>query len=185
MPLRRSSLDTVAGGCEGDAMDIDVLRYAAFTDDPASGNPAGVVVHAGQMSEPDMLGIAAEVGYSETAFVTESDPQRGRYTVRYFSPRAEVPFCGHATIATAVEIARRARAGDLVFHTMAGEVPVHTGIKDGRPWATLTSVPARSRPAPGRGRPGKSGPGARESVPTNVVRPGAGWHQGSHQSDRH
>jgi len=46
-------------------MDIDVLRYAAFTDDPASGNPAGVVVHAGQMSEPDMLGIAAEVGYSK------------------------------------------------------------------------------------------------------------------------
>ena len=65
-----------------------MLPYAAFTDDPASGNPAGVVVDAGQLTEQDMLGIAAEVGYSETAFVTESDPQRGLYTVRYFSPRA-------------------------------------------------------------------------------------------------
>ena len=128
-------------------MSVDVLRYAAFTDNPASGNPAGVVVDAGQLTEPDMLGIAAEVGYSETAFVTRADPQRGRYTVRYFSPRAEVPFCGHATIATAVEITRRAGAGSLVFSTRAGEVPVQTVIRDGRPWATLTSVPARSLPA--------------------------------------
>src|SRR5215471_11376069 len=128
-------------------MNVDVLRYAAFTDNPASGNPAGVVVDAGQLTEPDMLGIAAGVGYSETAFVTGADPRRGRYAVRYFSPRAEVPFCGHATIAAAVEIARRAGAGSLVFATRAGEVPVQTVIKDGRRWATLTSVPARSGPA--------------------------------------
>ena len=128
-------------------MDVDVLRYAAFTDDPASGNPAGIVPDAGQLSEQDMLGIAAEVGYSETAFITGSDPRRRRYTVRYFSPLAEVPFCGHATIATAVEITRRAGPGTLVFATRAGEVPVHTVIRDGRPWATLTSGPARSRPA--------------------------------------
>ena len=54
-------------------MNVDVLRYAAFTDNPGSGNPAGVVVEAGQLTEPDMLGIAAEVGYSETAFVTGAD----------------------------------------------------------------------------------------------------------------
>ena len=135
-------------------MDVEVLRYAAFTDDPASGNPAGVVVDAGQLTEQDMLGIAAEVGYSETAFVTGSDLQRRRYTVRYFSPRAEVPFCGHATIATAVEVARRAGTGELVFDTRAGKVPVQTVINDGRLWATLTSVPAHSRPA----RPGEAGP---------------------------
>jgi PhzF family phenazine biosynthesis protein len=98
-------------------MSVDVQRYAAFTGDPASGNPAGVVVDAGQLTDQDMLGIAAEVGYFETAFITESDPQRRYYTVRYFSPRAEVPFCGHATIATAVEITRRAGPGTLVFHT--------------------------------------------------------------------
>ena len=67
-------------------MNVDVLRYAAFTGDPASGNPAGVVPDARQLTEQDMLGIAAEVGYSETAFVIASDPPRGRYTVRYVSP---------------------------------------------------------------------------------------------------
>ena len=57
-------VDRVAAGCEGEAMNVDVLRYAAFTGDPASGNPAGVVPDAGQLTEQDMLGIAAEVGYS-------------------------------------------------------------------------------------------------------------------------
>ena len=128
-------------------MNVDVLRYAAFTDDPASGNPAGVVPDAGQLTERDMLSIAAGVGYSETAFVTKSDHQLRRYAVRYFSSRAEVPFCGHATIATAAEITRRTGPGELMLDTQAGEVPVHTTIKDGRPWATLTSVPASSRAA--------------------------------------
>ena len=57
-------------------MNVDVLRYAAFTDDPTSGNPAGVVVDAGQLTEQEMLGIAAGVGYSETAFITEVLPDR-------------------------------------------------------------------------------------------------------------
>ena len=124
-------------------MNVDVLRYAAFTSDPASGNPAGVVPDAEQLTEQDMLGIAAEVGYSETAFVIASDPPRGRYTVRYFSPRAEVPFCGHATIATAVQITSRGGAGELVFDTRAGEVPVQTVIKDGRPWGSKMAARGR------------------------------------------
>ena len=61
-------------------MNVDVLRYAAFTADPASGNPAGGVPDAGQLTERDMLGIAARVGYSETAFITKSDNQLRRYT---------------------------------------------------------------------------------------------------------
>ncbi len=57
-----------------------------------------------------------------------------------------MPFCGHAIIATAVEIARRVGAGTLAVTTRAGAVLVQTVIQDGSPWATLTSVPARSRP---------------------------------------
>lgn len=117
-----------------------VLRYAAFTTDPTTGNPAGVVLDAAGLPDADMQRIAAEVGYSETAFVTGSGP---RHVVRYFSPLAEVGFCGHATIATAVALADRDGPGELVFETRAGEIPVHT---EGRT-ASLTSVPARSRPA--------------------------------------
>ncbi|MBB4907984.1 PhzF family phenazine biosynthesis protein [Actinophytocola algeriensis] len=117
-----------------------VLRYAAFTTDPTTGNPAGVVLDAAGLPDAEMQRIAAEVGYSETAFVTGTGP---RYAVRYFSPLAEVPFCGHATIATAVALADRDGQGELVFDTQAGEIPVRT---EGRT-ASLTSVPTRSRPA--------------------------------------
>jgi PhzF family phenazine biosynthesis protein len=111
-----------------------VLRYSAFTDDPEGGNPAGVVLDATGMSAEDMQAIAAEVGYSESAFVTPAGDSR--YTVRYYSPLAEVAFCGHATIATAVALGAD---GELVFDTRAGEVPIRAG--GGR--ATLTSVEPR------------------------------------------
>jgi PhzF family phenazine biosynthesis protein len=115
-----------------------VERYAAFSADPDGGNPAGVVRDAGGMSDAQMLAVAAEVGYSETAFVTD-DRGGGTYRVRYFSPLAEVPFCGHATVATAVALG----PGEHRFVTNAGEVPVTV---DDERRATLVSVPARTAP---------------------------------------
>ena len=116
----------------------DVLRYAAFTTDPFGGNPAGVVLDGSTLDDPSMQGIAADVGYSETAFVTHAD---GRVLeVRYFSPHAEVPFCGHATIATAVAVAERDGPGSSVFRTRSGDVAVDSGVDDLGPYATLTSV---------------------------------------------
>lgn len=133
-----------------------IQRYAAFTGDPRGGNPAGIVLDAGGLSDAEMLAIAADVGYSETAFVVSRGapppppPQhlggptkapgydtpdgQSTYRVRYFSPEAEVPFCGHATIATAVALG----PGEHVFTTNAGDVPI-TVDDGGR--ATLTSVP--------------------------------------------
>ncbi len=46
-----------------------VLRYAAFTTDPAAGNPAGVVLDATGVSDEDMQSTAARVAFSETAFL--------------------------------------------------------------------------------------------------------------------
>ncbi|WP_127500992.1 PhzF family phenazine biosynthesis protein [Actinoplanes solisilvae] len=109
-----------------------IERYAAFSDDPSGGNPAGVVRDAAGLDDAAMLKIAAEVGYSETAFITQR-LGGNHYRVRYFSPLIEVPFCGHATVATAVALG----PGDHVFTTNAGEVPV-TVDDAGR--ATLTSV---------------------------------------------
>ncbi|MFP8903738.1 PhzF family phenazine biosynthesis protein [Streptomyces atacamensis] len=127
----------------------DVLRYTAFSSDPDGGNPAGVVLDASGLDEARMLAIAAEVGYSETAFLTPPPPGRdggpdaapGRgFTVRYFSPAAEVPFCGHATVAAAVALAERIGPGELVFATPAGTVPVTVAEDGGALRATLTSV---------------------------------------------
>lgn len=121
--------------------DTGVLRYSAFTKDPAGGNPAGVVLDATGLADDEMLAIAAKVGYSETAFVL---PREGReFDVRYFSPQAEVAFCGHATIATAVALAERVGDGPLTFHTPAGEITIETANGT----ASLTSVPTSTSEA--------------------------------------
>lgn len=118
----------------------EVLRYAAFTDVPRGGNPAGVVLDALGVDDATMLGTAARVGYSETAFVIARDVGAGELDVRYFSPEAEVPFCGHATIATAVAWAERHGTGLLHMHTAAGLVKVETTAAPAGLTATLTSV---------------------------------------------
>ncbi|MFH8885691.1 PhzF family phenazine biosynthesis protein [Streptomyces californicus] len=117
----------------------DVLRYTAFSADPAGGNPAGVVLDAAGLDEERMLAVAAELGYSESAFLTERTGE-GAYTIRYFSPKAEVPFCGHATVATALALAERDGPGELEFATAAGPVPVTVVRAGGELRATLTSV---------------------------------------------
>ena len=115
-------------------MSTEILRYAAFTDRPEGGNPAGVVLDASGLDDAAMQAIAADVGYSETAFVTAADGSD--LVVRYFSPLAEVPFCGHATIATGVAWGDRFGDGLLKLTTPAGlvEVDVADGV------AKLTSV---------------------------------------------
>ena len=72
----------------------------AFTEKPFGGNTAGVVLLEGNVF-PDnelMQCIAAELRYSETAFVRSDG--NAHYTVRYFTPKGEVELCGHATVAT-------------------------------------------------------------------------------------
>ncbi|NUR29773.1 MAG: PhzF family phenazine biosynthesis isomerase [Catenulispora sp.] len=125
---------------------MDILRYTAFTTDPSGGNPAGVVLDAQGVDDAAMLAAAAEVGYSETAFMFPQD-EDGRLPLRFFSPLAEVSFCGHVTIATAVAWAERHGTGELTFETMAGTVRVHTASdENGAIAATLVSVPPRQEP---------------------------------------
>ena len=119
---------------------MDVLRYAAFTETPEGGNPAGVVLDATGLSDAEMQRIAADVGYSETAFLLPTE-MPGELGVRYFSPLAEVAFCGHATIASGVAYAREHAPGDLLLHTRNGPVPLRTRADGGTVTATLTSVP--------------------------------------------
>jgi PhzF family phenazine biosynthesis protein len=122
-------------------------RLAAFTTRPDGGNPAGVWV-GDALPDPDtMQRIAAEVGFSETAFVAPAaGPVR---TVRYYSPKAEVSFCGHATIAAGVVLGEADGDGTYRLATAVGEVPVTVRTRDGYREASLTSVEPRHTPAPG------------------------------------
>jgi PhzF family phenazine biosynthesis protein len=128
----------------------EILRYAAFTVDGKGGNPAGVVLDATSLDAAQMQAIATEVGDSETAFLVATDTRPNVYDVRYFSPTQEVPFCGHATIASAIALVERSPADVLIFHTPAGFVSITTFQNDkGELLAELTSVAPRvSQPPP-------------------------------------
>ncbi len=127
---------------------MEVVRYAAFTDRADGGNPAGVVLDATGASTSQLQEVARAVGYSETAFLVPTAEDAAE--VRYFSPRAEVAFCGHATIAAALAWTARAAGAmprHLRFSTAAGVVPVAVrGTPGGLATATLTSVATRTAP---------------------------------------
>jgi PhzF family phenazine biosynthesis protein len=133
-----------------------IRRYSAFTDNPEGGNPAGVVLDATGLSVADMQSIAADVGYSETAFLTARADKHDEFDVAYFTPVAEVDFCGHATIASGVALAEAASAGGerddtddygdatsrhYSFHTKAGVIAVDVLLTPVGYAATLTSPP--------------------------------------------
>ena len=107
------------------------MRYYivdAFTDQPFGGNPAGVVLLDGDVFPPEklMLQIAAELRYSETAFVRR-DSER-EFTIRYFTPMAEVDLCGHATIASFALMHRvLGITGQCLCHAKAGDIYVEAG----------------------------------------------------------
>ncbi|MEW2461894.1 PhzF family phenazine biosynthesis protein [Microbacterium sp. K41] len=124
----------------------EILRFSAFAATPDGGNPAGVVLDAGGLDDAEMQRIAADVGYSETAFVTGASDDGARLRVRYWSPAAEVPFCGHATVATAVALAERDGPGTVVFETAAGAVTMESfADADGQVTVSFTSVEPQVR----------------------------------------
>ncbi len=124
---------------------MDVQKISAFSDGERGGNPAGVWVGDTFPDAADMQRIAAEVGFSETAFAL---PKGADWRVRYFSPGAEVPFCGHATIALGAELAKR--YGDGIFRLALNQADITVeGRKTGTLYAAaLQSPPTRSAPAP-------------------------------------
>ncbi|WP_247007332.1 PhzF family phenazine biosynthesis protein [Halorientalis litorea] len=112
-----------------------VLLVDAFTDEPMSGNPAGVVPDAAGLDGEQMGAIAAELGASETAFLLGSDEADRR--VRYFTPATEVDLCGHATIASHAALFERGdiAAGEHSLETNVGTLTV-TVEDDGTVWMT-------------------------------------------------
>jgi len=115
---------------------MDIQRLAAFTRDGAGGNPAGVLIADRLPKVADMQRIAAELGYSETVFAAPEGPG---WRVRYFAPEAEVPFCGHATIALGAALGAAHGAGVYPLHLNEAEISVEAFQQDGAWGARLTS----------------------------------------------
>lgn len=125
---------------------MDVLRIAAFSLNNEGGNPAGVVICDEMPAEKEMLAVARQVGYSETAFLTQVN---GGWRIRYFAPEMEVSFCGHATIAAGAVLAEQFGEGIYRLFLNQSEISVTAHKNDTGVFAArLESPPTWSEPAP-------------------------------------
>jgi PhzF family phenazine biosynthesis protein len=114
---------------------VRALQVDAFTDEPLSGNPAGVVPDADGLAASQMQAIAREFSVSETAFLLPSGPADRK--VRYFTPTQEVDLCGHATVAAHAHLHEDGviEAGTHTLETNVGVLDIDVA-EDGTVWMT-------------------------------------------------
>ena len=89
---------------------VTVKIVNGFVSDGAGDNPAGVVLDADDLTEPEMQSIAATVGLSETAFVSASETEA--FKLDFFTPNGRIAHCGHATVATFSYLSSIGRASE-------------------------------------------------------------------------
>ena len=132
---------------------MKIFIVDSFTQQAFKGNPAAVCFPKQELEEEQMLHIAHELGLSETAFVRQTD-KAGVYSIRYFSPKKEIPLCGHATLASAKVIFRDSDSNEIHFITIekldlavkrsadeiSMEFPVYDTIAATAPAAMLTAL---------------------------------------------
>lgn len=122
----------------------------AFAREPFRGNPACVVEPVAAWPDPAwMQALAAENNQAETAFLRATEDP-ARYGLRWFTPRLEVPLCGHATLASAhVLFAELGFAGPrLTFDTHSGPLTV-SRTADGYEMDFPSQPPVRTDVPPG------------------------------------
>lgn len=125
---------------------MNILKLAAFSQNGQGGNPAGVAFYDAMPSDEEMLKIAKEVGYSETAFLVK---QGENWRVRYFAPAQEIAFCGHATIALGAVLGERFGEGTYQLQLNDSQISVSAGKSpSGAYAATLQSPETWSAEAP-------------------------------------
>ncbi len=125
---------------------MEVLRIAAFSHKNKGGNPAGVVVCNEMPTETEMLQTAKNVGYSETAFLRQLNDG---WRIRYFAPETEVPFCGHATIASGAVLGKLHGTGAYKLFLKQGKIRVSVSKSEAGVFsATLQSPNTWSESAP-------------------------------------
>jgi len=110
-----------------------IYQVDAFTTEPFRGNPAGVCILEAEMPDVWMQNVAMEMNLSETAFII---PDKDFFTIRFFTPEAEVPLCGHATLSTAHIIFEQGiikEEAELRLLSKAGELTIR---KSGS-WITM------------------------------------------------
>ncbi len=108
---------------------IETYIVDSFTDTAFKGNPAGVCLLHSKLKDAEMQSIAKEFGLSETAFLQEAETG---YTIRYFSPKMEIPLCGHATLASAKVLFDKEESSTVFTFKTIEELDLVVRKKDGQ-----------------------------------------------------
>ncbi len=110
---------------------LDFYWIDAFTTEQFGGNPAVVVLSQEPLPESLMQNYATEFNQSETAFVWPLDKEEAgnKYSLRWFTPIAEIGLCGHATLASTFAASDLYGLTDIIFSTASGEIKAsnHSG----------------------------------------------------------
>jgi PhzF family phenazine biosynthesis protein len=116
---------------------VRVFQVDAFTSRRFTGNPAGVVLDADALSTDDMQALARELNNGDTAFLLAPDAADHDLRVRFFTPRREAAFVGHATLAAHAVLAtlgleprrrQKQRSGMVEVDSIAGACPPRIAI---------------------------------------------------------
>lgn len=111
---------------------IPIYQVDSFAEAPFKGNPAGVCLLEHELEPELYLKIAGEMNLSETAFIVPTG-KSDTFKLRWFTPKSEVPLCGHATLATAwIQYTELGYSGELYYETLSGRLSVsrvHEKIK--------------------------------------------------------
>jgi PhzF family phenazine biosynthesis protein len=126
---------------------IQVHQIDAFTRERFTGNPAGVVLNADGLTDAQMLAIARELNNADTAFILSPESHDYQVRARFFTPRTEAGFVGHATVAAHYVLSRRQDAPRrLRQKSKAGMVDIEIrGTEDDRRIAIRQSTPPLGR----------------------------------------
>lgn len=117
----------------------------AFASGPFRGNPACVVEPLDTWRDDAwMQSLAAENNQAETAFLRRTEDP-ARFGLRWFTPKLEVPLCGHATLASAHALIAElgVDAPLLTFETKSGLLTVRR-TQDGYEMDFPASIPKRT-----------------------------------------
>src|SRR5580704_15653452 len=122
---------------------IQVHQIDAFTRVKFTGNPAGVVLDAEGLTDAEMLAIARELNNADTAFILKADGPDHDLRVRFFTPRTEAAFVGHASVAAhyvlsgaandSGRVRQKSRAGIVAVEIRGGDAQRRIAIRQSAP----------------------------------------------------
>jgi len=101
----------------------------SFTDQKFKGNPAAVCITESALDSATMQNIATEIGFSETAFINQIEANT--YSIRFYSPKMEIPLCGHATLASSKIVFDTTSLENIIFINCEN-VELKIGKADGK-----------------------------------------------------